>query len=831
MKFLFYTMMISLFTTFTFAQEIETSKIPSAKFEIADIIVTGAINTDKETIIKLSQLNIGQIITLSGFDISSAIKNILDSEQYSHVEIHEKSVSGDKLSLEIKVEELPVLKDFTFKNISKSKADEFKELLAEYLKKGVSPSPSDKEFAKKTLEDYYKAKGYVNVEVIMDEITRTSEKHSFDIQFEINKNEKVRIAEILLIGNKVVSTEKLKKVMLSHDQTQLIKPTIFIADNIELDKQALIAHYRSLGYLDAKITEERIRKVFGNKKVKIYLQVEEGQQYYFRNITWEGNYKYKDTVLAQLFGFKSGDVFNEQLLNQRLSFSPEGHDVSSIYMNDGHLFYNAEVILTKVEGQYLDINIKIHEGEQAIIGDVTITGNQVTDEAVIRRELRTNPGDKFNRDALVRSQRALMNLGYFNPETLEAIPVPNETTGVVDLEYKVEEKSSDKVELSGSWGGRDVGLVGTAGVQFNNFSLKKALKLEGYQGDGQQLGFRTQFGGRTYQSVNFNFMEPWLGGKKPNRLMVGTSFTNYRSQFANDQGAFERLKIIGANVGYGQRIQIGDETITANTSLQFQQYRLNSWSRGLFQTDDGKLVNNGQYNNLSIKQSFVRSTLNTPLFPTKGSRISFSMSFTPPYSLINGNGKGDTVQENFKWMEYHKWRLDVEKYVALNDRFTLKLSSKLGFMGAYNKEIGISPFERFQLGGDGLTNAQIGFTGIDRITLRGYDVEDITNNFQNGEISATPFFNKFTAEVRMPLSKKLSPTTYLLGFVEAGNAYRSIGSYNPIKLKKSAGIGFRTQLPMFGTFGIDYGIGFDKEGPRTLRNLGQFSFTLGFELD
>jgi len=790
----------------------------------------GAINTDTKAIINITKLKIGQVIQLSGYDISNAIKNLISTQRYNDVQIHEKNVNGDKIHLEIVVEELPILKAYSFEKISKSKSEEFSELLSEYLQKGVAPTKSDKELAVKTLEDYYKAKGFMNVEVLFDEVSRSSDKHSFDIVFEINKNEKFRVAEIILNGNQIVTSEKLKKVMLSKDQTQLIKPTIFIADNIETDKYALISYYRSLGYLDAKITKERVKHTLSNK-VKIYLQIEEGEQYYFGNIEWEGNTKYSDKVLAQLLGFKKGDVFNDPLLDQRLSFSPDGHDISSIYMNDGHLFYHADVVATNVKDHHLDIKIKIFEGKQATIGEVKISGNEVTDEAVIRRELRTLPGDKFNRDALVRSQRALMNLGYFNPETLEAIPVPNEQTGVVDLEYKVEEQNSDKVELSGTWGGQDVGFVGTAGVQFNNFSLKKAAKLEGYQGDGQQIGFKTQFGGRRYQSVSFNFMEPWLGGKKPNRLSAETSFTNYRSQFPNDIGNYERLKIFGASIGYGQRLQLGDEFISANTSLVYQQYKLNDWSRGLFQTDQGNFVTDGQYHNLSIKQSFVRSTLNNPLYPTKGSRISFSMQFTPPYSLISGREKADTVEENFKWMEYHKWRIDAEKFIPLNKRFTLKLSGKLGFMGGYNKSIGISPFERFQLGGDGLSNSQIGFTGTDRITLRGYDVEDLENNIQKGQISATPFFNKFTAELRMPISDKLGPSTYVLIFAEAGNGYRSLNNYKPFNLKKSVGVGFRTQLPMIGTFGIDYGIGLDKDGPRTLKNLGQFSFTLGIDLN
>ena len=800
------------------------------KFEIANIHVEGAKHTNEKAIINRSGLKVGQVIELKSYDISNAIKALLGTKLYGDVQIYEKKVIGDMLFLVIEVEELPVLKGFSFKNIKKAKVEELSGLVKKYLIEGAVSTPTDKAMAKKIIEDFYKAKGFLNVEVMMNEMPCHSEEHCLEIGFDILKNKKVKIAEIILNGNKVATNHKLKKVMLSKDKTQLIKSTVFIADNIEMDKKSMMAYYRTIGYRDAKITKERIKKQL-NGDVKVYLQIEEGQQYYFRNISWEGNVKYENTLLDKILGIKEGDVFNEQLLYERLHFSQDGRDISSIYMNDGHLFFKAEAIETTLDGQEVDLKIRISEGAQATIGAVRIVGNDITDEAVIRRELRTLPGDKFNRDAIIRSQRALMNLGYFNPETLEAIPNVNPKTGVVDLEFQVEETSNDKFEVSGSWGGKDVGFVGTAGIQLNNFSLKKAIQGEGWRGDGQQLGFQTQFGGRTYQSVNLNFIEPWLGGKKPNRLSFGTYFTNYRSQDLNENGNYERLRILGGSVGYGQRFQLGKEYILANTTLQFQQYRLDEWSTGLFQTDDGQLVSDENYNNLSIKQSFTRTTLNHPIFPTSGSRVSFSLQFTPPYSLFSKGDSGTSAEYNFKWMEYHKWRLDAEKYIPMGRKLTLKLSGKMGFMGVYNNTNGISPFERFQLGGDALSNSQAGFTGIDRITLRGYDVEDLENNIQNGEISATPFFNKFTAEVRLPLSKNPNATMYLLGFAEAGNSYRSFKDYNPFQLKKSAGIGFRAHLPMFGTLGVDYGIGFDKVGERTLKNLGQFSFTLGFELD
>ena len=831
MKFLLSAIIISLISTFSFAQDYSLNKTEKDNYKIAKIEVVGALHTTPESVISLSGLKEGQVINLNGFAISNAITSLTASKLYDAIQIFEKDKADGKITLEINLLELPVLKSYSFKNLKDFQTEALDKLLEDHLQKGLAVTSTDKSLAKKAIEDHYKAKGYVDVEVLMGEVTWPSDPHLFEIVFEVIKNEKVRVAEIILNGNQLVPSEQLKKVMLSKDKTQILKPNVYVAENLEADKQALIAYYNTLGYRDAIITKERIKHQ-SNGDVKIYLQIEEGQQYFFRNISWEGNSKYDTTVLNRLLGIKKGDVFNEQLLYQQLNFSPDGQDVGSIYMDDGHLFFTAKAFEINLVDQSIDIMIIINEGEQLEIGEIKITGNNETSDAVIRRELKTLPGDKFNRDAVMRSQRALMNLGYFNPETLEAVPHPNEKTGLVDLEYKLEEKSNDMFNVAGSWGGPDVGLVGTTGIQLNNFSLKKALKLEGIKGDGQQLGLNAQFGGRRYQSINFNFAEPWLGQKKPNKLAFGSSYTNYRSQDPNDEGNFERLKILGVNVGFGQRIEFWNEDITANTSLHFQQYQMSDWSRGLFQTDQGELVSNGQYNNLSIKQSFTRNTLNHPLFPTKGSRISFSMQVTPPFNLIAGKSEpGETAQENYKWMEYHKWRLTAEKYIPVHKRYTLKLSGKVGFMGGYNKSFGVSPFERFQLGGDALSNSQIGFTGIDRITLRGYDVEDLENNLQNGEISATPIFNKFTAEFRVPVLKNPNASTYVLGFAEAGNSFRSIKDFNPLNLKKSFGIGFRTQLPMIGTLGVDYGIGIDKAGPRTLQNLGQFSFTLGFELD
>lgn len=802
-------------------------------YEIASINIIGAEHSSEKNILARSGLKVGQKISLPGYEIPHAIKNLMRIRLYQEVQIHQTRIVEDLIFLEIEVIELPVMKNFSFKNIKKSEREDLITSLKEHLIQGTIITKSQEGFSKKIIKEYFKKKGFLDVEVSQNNLPCTHKKNCYQIVFEVTKNKKVKINNIAFTGNEIISNKRLKKLMDTKSKPQIFKKPFWIKEDFENDKKRILAYYSTLGYRDVKIIDTKINRKDGGD-ISIELEIEEGIQYQFGNIDWKGNSKYSDTLLTKILGIKKGDIFDERLLNERINFSQDGRDISRLYMDDGHLFFRAIPIEIALNGNQIDIEIQITEGAQAIIGDVIITGNDITNENVIRREIRTLPGDKFNREEVVRSQRSLINMGFFNPESVSVTPKPNPQNGTVDIEYDVEEKSNDQFELSGSWGGSDVGVVGSAGVQLNNFSVRKMFQKDGWtpfpRGDGQSVGLRVQYGGKQYQSYNFSFSEPWLNGK-PNALSFGIFYNQYKDDGTTESVFDEHLNIFGANVKLGKRFKLGNEYIISRTGLNFQTYNLDNWSSGLFRTDDNELVADGKYYNLNISQEFTRTTLNHPIFPTSGSKVSLTMQFTPPYSIFSEKNADQTVEQKHRLIEYHKWRLDAEKYLPIGKKLTLKLAAKMGYMGNYNNANGTTPFERFQLGGDALSNSQAGFTGTDRITMRGYGVEDFESNLQGDQIVATPLFNKFTAELRFPISLNPSATFYGLAFLEAGNSWSSFSDYNPFDLKRAAGVGFRAHLPMFGTLGVDYGIGFDNSGAKTLGNLGRFNFTLGFELD
>ena len=598
----------------------------------------------------------------------------------------------------------------------------------------------------------------------------------------------------------------------------------------------MIAYYNTLGYKDAAIINDTVNhNENGDVSIDIYL--EEGNKYYIRNIIYKGNAVYTAGQLQSLVGIEKGDVYNTDLLNTRVHYSPDGRDISSQYMDNGYLFFKIEPVEIALVNDSIDIEMRIFEGTQATINKVIISGNDKTEEEVIRRELRTQPGDKFSRTDLILSQREIINLGYFNAEKLEIRTPVDVENGTVDIEYKVVEKSSDQFELSGSWGGIGTGFVGAAGVTLNNFSAKKIFKPKSWdptpRGSGQRLSLRAQSNGKSFQSYNASFTEPWLGKKNPNALSSGLFYTQFIDTDALEEGINSRINILGGSLGLGTRLKFMNSYIASQTTLTYKQIRLTNWQGDLFGVEGGLELTDGTYHNININQTFVRSTLNDPFFPTKGSRLSLSAEFTPPYSLLNKSRdiEGETDQEKYKFAEYLKARFDGEWYKKINDKLVFKASAKIGVLGSYNSQLGTSPFEKFVLGGDGLGNQTSGALGYDLISLRGYDIDDIDASASGG----AGMFTKFTAELRYSVLNLPSARAYVLGFVEAGNAWDSVGDFNPFDLKRSAGLGLRVQVPMFGTLGFDYGVGIDKDvlnlGNGFLNNYGKFSIILGVEPD
>ncbi len=809
----------------------------SKDFEIGGITVEGAEYSDDNAVIGVTGLKVGAKIRIPGPVIPKAIKSLWKLRLFTDVQIIKEKTIGDVIFLRLIVKEQPRLFRHSFKGAKKSHHDDLNEIVDRFLPKGGVVTSNAKTNAKEGIREYYVEKGYLDAKVDIEQYPDSSRINSVRLVYNIDRGPRVKIADIVFTGNKSIKARKLRKKMKNTKRKKrLFASSKYIKKEYEEDKKAIIDYYNTVGYRDARIVSD---STWRNEKGHLILQInlEEGNPYYFNNITWKGNSIYDTKTLQSILGIEKGDVYNQELLNTRLSFSQEGRDVSTLYMDNGYLFFRVDPIETAVYGDSIDLEIRIFEGPQATIDKVVIKGNDRTHEHVIRRELRTMPGKKFSRTDIIRSQRQLMNLGYFNPEALGINTPVNPQRGTVDIEYDLEERPSDQLELSAGWGGYQ-GVIGTLGVSFNNFSIRNIFNKKAWQpvpmGDGQRLSIRAQSNGRFYQSYNLSFTEPWLGGKKPTSLSVGGFFNRFQIGKKGLDG-YGKFDIINGSVSLGTRLNWPDDNFIYSTALNLQSIVLDNYFRQ-FQTDAGETISNGAFRNFSLKQTLTRTTINEPIFPQEGSKFSLSLQMTLPYSLFNKDKDyaALTPEERYKWLEYHKWRFDAEWYTTLTGKLVLKAAAKFGLLGFYNKELGTSPFERFKLGGDGINNNQYAFTGEDLFALRGYEVEDLPANKVGSKTIATPVFNKFTVELRYPISLNPSSTIYVLAFMEAGNSWRRIKEYNPFDVKRSVGVGARVFLPMFGLLGFDYGIGLDKDGSQNedqgyIRNHSKFSVILGFE--
>jgi len=613
------------------------------------------------------------------------------------------------------------------------------------------------------------------------------------------------------------------------------------------DKESLLEFYNTLGYRDAVIENDTVYAT-GNGNLNIDIKVNEGRRYYFGNIIWRGNSKYSDSLLTQVLGIRKGDIYNQEILNKKLgkSSSPDGGDISGLYQDDGYLFFRTDPIETAVYNDTIDFEIRVIEGPQATIKNVRITGNDRTKEYVIRREIRTIPGEKFSRQLLIRSVRELAQLNYFNQEKITPNPVPNQEDGTVDINYSVEEKSSDQLELSAGWGGL-IGLTGTLGVSFNNFSIKNIFTKKAWDplpmGDGQKLSLRVQSNGKAFRSYNFSFTEPWLGGKKRNALTFSIFNTKFGQTNDPITGAFnpsiadERyISTTGATVSIAKQLKWPDDYFSLSMGINYTRYKLSNYA-----IDPVNLpgLDNGYVNNLNFRIALQRSSVDQPTFPKSGSNFLASLQVTPPYSL--GNRNINPVDNPYQWIEYHKWRFNAEWFVPLgkphgedrNKQFVMRFAAKFGFLGRFNTDLQVSPFERFQVGDAGLSN-QFALLGFDIIAHRGYPVYENSNPRINPDQQRASqyftIFNKYTMEMRYPLSLNPSSTIFALTFFEAANGWYTMKDYNPFQLRRSVGVGMRFFLPMFGLLGFDYGIGLDRfTGTNSFRDAARFTFMLGFE--
>ncbi len=809
------------------------------EYVIGGITFSGAQFLDNNILIMLTGLNVGDTISVPGDKISKAIQNLWKQGLFGNISVSAAKIHENTIFLDFKVEEKPRLSKFSFTGIKKSEADNLREKIN--LTKGDVVSDNMIIKTKTIIKNHFIDKGFLFTEVDIIQKKDTMSANSVILTINIDKKSKVKINAINFTGNtpyksniikrmrgkeEYLSEATLRRTMKDTKQKnffRIFKSSKFVESNFEKDKERIIQKFNELGFRDALIVKDSVYK-FDNKSINIDIVLSEGHKYYFRNIKWVGNTKYSDAYLSNVLGIKAGDVYNQKALESKLYMSQDGLDISSLYLDDGYLFFSVTPVEINVEKDSIDLEIRIYEGKQARIKRVTIKGNTKTHDHVIMREIRTKPGQLFNRSDILRSQRELVQLGYFNQEKLGVNPKPDPTDGTVDIEYTVEETSSDQVELSGGWGAGRV--VGTLGVSFNNFSFKNFFKKGAWSpvpsGDGQKLSLRAQSYGVGFQSYNLSFTEPWFGGRKPNALSVSLYHSIQSNGLSKGNDKREAISINGVSVGLGKRLTWPDDYFTIYHTIGLQNYQVDNYYSSFSFSD-------GYSNNLNYSIIFGRNSIDAPIYPRSGSENVLSLELTPPFSFFSNKDYSTlTDQEKFKWIEYHKWKFNSSWYTKLAGNLVLNMRSKFGFLGLYNRNIGTSPFQRFYLGGDGLSGFSL--DGREIIALRGYANNSLTPRGTLGYIGGT-IFNKYTMEVRYPVSLNPMATIYVLGFAEAGNCWEKFKDYNAFQVKRSAGVGVRIFLPMFGLLGLDWGYGFDEIPGVPTANKSQFHFSIGQSIE
>ncbi|MDR3268920.1 MAG: outer membrane protein assembly factor BamA [Tannerella sp.] len=855
------------------------------RYIIADIKVSGVKNYEDFLLINFSGLSVGDMVSIPGDEITDAIRRYWRHGLFSDVKIRATRIKDDRVWLEIQLKQRPRISEIHYNGVKKSEREDLEGKLG--LKKGHSITPNVSDRAITLIKKHFDAKGFKNVEVEIvqkDDLARDGE---VIVDINIDKNQKTKIQEIHIEGNEALTDFVLKKSMKkTNERFNLMKRTKtsvlemfstkkFTTEEYEKDKKNLIDKYNEFGYRDANLLVDSIATI-NEKYVSIFLKVEEGQKYYIKNVQFVGNTKYPSEQLEMLLNMKSGDVYNQKKLMERLQSDEDA--VSNIYYNNGYLFFSADPVEVDVQNDSIALEIRIQEGPQATINKVVVSGNDRVYEDVVRRELRTKPGQLFSRDDLMRSARELAQTGHFDPENMNPEPIPNPENGTVDIRYNLVSKANDQVEVSAGWG--QTGILGKLSFKFTNFSMKNLFDPDGIrrilpQGEGQTLTISGQTSGKYYQSYSISFMDPWFGGKRPNTFSTSVYYSKttginsnyYQQQYSNlysnmlynpygsyggygssyggyggygDYGSSmyesaydpsKYMQMVGVTFGYGKRLNWPDDYFIAMTSLNYQLYMMKNWY-------DYFIVSDGACNKISLDLSIQRNSIDNPLYTRYGSQFLASLSLTPPYSLWDGVDYAsmlDTDDKKNKWIEYHKWKFQGKVFIPLaplpqnnGPKRTPVLMSRVeyGFLGYYNKNK-ISPFETYYVGGDGMSGySSYGFT-TETIAMRGYENGSLAG--QNNYVQYGYAYSRLAMELRYPFILEPSSTIYGLVFVEGGNAWGSIRDFNPFDLKRSAGVGARIFLPMIGMMGIDWAYGFDTPYGRQDKGGSQFHFYLGQE--
>ena len=806
----------------TFAQEKPFSYELPKRYCVKGITVSGVKFLNPDVLISMTEISVGDTIQVPGEVITKAVKKLWAQGLFSDVDIRASRIDGADIYLDINLKEQPRLTTVNFTGVRKGEADDLKDKLK--LRSGSQITQATLENSVIIIKKHYNTKGFLNVVVNPVLENDSVIDNGTKLTFQIQKNDRVKIDEITFDGNKAYSQKRLRRALKKIHQRDLniFKSAKFIEADYDESIDNLVTFYNEHGYRDFKILGDSMY-VINPKRIGIHFKIFEGPQYHIRNIEWVGNTKLPSEALTAILGMNKGDVYDRSLLEKRL-FTDE-NSISTVYMDDGYLFFQLEPVEVQIQNDSVDLEMRIYEGDQATVNRVIITGNTKTNEHVIRREIWSKPGYLFSKSEITRTLRELGQMGHFDPEKLGIDPIPNQADGTVDLKYSVEEKANDQLEVSGGWGNNM--FVGTIGIRFSNFSARRIFDKDAWRpvpsGDSQSLSLRASTNGTYYKAFSLSFTEPWLGGRKPTNF----SFSLYRTLQSGGVDYFyqtsnQYFQVTGASVGIGTRLKWPDDYFTIYNELGIQNYKLSNWAGYFIFTD-------GQSNNLSYKVTLGRNSTDQMIYPRTGSNFSLSLQITPPYSLFNGKDYTEPMpdSEKYKWIEYHKWTGRIQWYIPLVEKLVLYTNFQLGVIGYFNKDLGHSPFEGFDLGGDGMSGYNL--YGKETIGLRGYQNGSLTPYVKVGSsmVGNAHLYDKYTVELRYPISLNPQAAIYLLTFFEAGNAWQNAGEFNPFNVHRSAGVGARFFLPMLGMLGVDWGYGFDEVPGRPDAHKGQFHFIIG----
>ncbi|MCT4601955.1 MAG: outer membrane protein assembly factor BamA [Marinifilum sp.] len=829
------TFIFTLFLSFAaIAQKTDTIYNPVVQYtsspktyELGGVTVSGVKHLESNVLVQISGLRVGAQIEIPGEKVTKAVNKLYKQGLFSDIQITATKLIDKKIYLNIHLQERPRLSEVNYNGTSKSETNKIKERLK--LQRGTQVTDYMITNIETIVGNYFKEKGFYNVDVNVLQRDDPNEANSVILDINMDRNNKIKIKNIFIEGNDALSDKKVKKAIKDSKEKRVrnfFKSAKYIEEKWHDDKIGLITKYNEKGYRDAIIISDSVEQV-SEDRVNLYLKLREGNQYFFNDIAWVGNTVYTNYFLDRVLKVKKGDVYNQTYLNERLRDDDDA--VSNLYLDNGYLFFNVNPVERVIGKDSINIEMRMVEGKQATIDRVNIVGNTKTHEHVARRELYTYPGELFSKSDIIRSVRELAQLGHFDPEAINPDIKPHPESGTVDITYELAEKANDQIELSGGWGAGMI--IGTVGLRFSNFSIRNIFNKEAWSplptGDGQTLSIRAQTNGSFYNSYSLSFTEPWLGGKKPTSLSTSIYYSQqsgfnrsaYRYTGFTDVDTDQSQKIFGASVGLARRLKWPDDYFSLYNEVSYQNFRLKNWAY--------YLISDGTSNNFSFTTTLSRSSIDNPLYTRRGSSFSLSLKFTPPYSLFEDlDYSRASDDEKYKWIEYHKWVFKGKMYNGLlpkNDKLVLYTGAEFGYLGYYDKDKR-SPFEGFEVGGDGMSGYSM--YGSDNIGVRGYENGSLTPIQADGRRLGGNIYSKLTAEVRYPLSLSQSATIYALAFAEAGNSWFEFEDFQPFNLKRSAGVGLRIFLPMFGLLGIDWAYGFD-EANRQGQNGSQFHFVIG----